>query len=352
MDSTHLPIEALILDPEIQPREKIDEPTVEEYAEVLRSGGELPPVETCQDQDDRYWVWDGYHRTTAHQRAGRKAVPVRVRPGSRADAAWLALQANKAHGLKRSNADKRRAVRLALHLHPEHSDRRIASWVGVSQTFVNEMRKAQLSSDDSCESGQPGRRVGLDGRSRRSPPAVNGHATPPAAPAPATAAPSANGQHAPEAPPAAPEPAAPADPVPTDAVGIPLTGGMVEVFGRLAEFEAMMTELRRLERRAHDLAQSPGGIAYRSQLTRKVRGEEAAARFYCEHLGNARRRLEWARPHASVCPHCENSHPGRVDPRCRVCMGQGWTTRDAWERSPEDYRAAVLMARKGVATCD
>src|SRR5262249_44761903 len=86
-------------------------------------------------------------------------ISAEVRPGTVVDARWLALSANKTHGLRRTNDDKRRAVKAALQMRPDDSDRAIAEHVGVSNNMVSEYR-ARLSSEDS----QPATRTGRDGR--------------------------------------------------------------------------------------------------------------------------------------------------------------------------------------------
>jgi hypothetical protein len=51
-----------------------------------------------------------------------------------------ALAANQTHGLRRTNADKRRAVELALDRWPDKSDREIATLAGTSHPFVGRVR--------------------------------------------------------------------------------------------------------------------------------------------------------------------------------------------------------------------
>jgi ParB-like chromosome segregation protein Spo0J len=79
--------------------------------------------------DERdYWIGDGFHRVLAARRAGLTEFPADVRPGSRRDALLHSISSNDAHGLPRTNADKRRAVGLLLS-DPEWgqwSDREIA----------------------------------------------------------------------------------------------------------------------------------------------------------------------------------------------------------------------------------
>ncbi|MEN1680310.1 MAG: ParB/RepB/Spo0J family partition protein [Planctomycetota bacterium] len=147
-------------DPELQSRVTTDDDTIEEYAEHLRSGKQLPDVIVFHD-GLRYWLADGFHRVPAHVEAGLKVINATVLDGTRIQAAWYACGANTAHGLRRTNADKRRAVEQALKLRPDESDRSIAEHCGVSQTTVGKVR-SQVSNLDTC--GAPPKRIGKDGK--------------------------------------------------------------------------------------------------------------------------------------------------------------------------------------------
>ncbi len=61
-------------------------------------------------------------------------------PGGRIDALKAALSANAAHDIRRGNADKRRAVEIALREFPKLSSRMIAELCGVSDPFVGKLR--------------------------------------------------------------------------------------------------------------------------------------------------------------------------------------------------------------------
>jgi len=86
-----------------------------------------------------------------------------VTPGSRKDAAWAACAANQTHGLRRTNADKRKAVTLALKLHPEMSDQAIADHCGVSRNMAFGVRRQHVNGL------QVEKRVGVDGKTRKVP---------------------------------------------------------------------------------------------------------------------------------------------------------------------------------------
>lgn len=122
---------------EAQPRERIDLDVIGEYAEVLKAGGTLPPIVVFGSI-----VADGFHRHLAHQSAGRKTISAIVNRGGLREAILYSCSANAIHGLRRTNADKRRAV-LKLLRDPvwrEWSDRKLARVAAVSPPFVSEMR--------------------------------------------------------------------------------------------------------------------------------------------------------------------------------------------------------------------
>ena len=63
---------------------------------------------------EKYWLVDGFHRFTAARKAGRTEIECVIYAGKLADARWFSYSANQTHGLRRSNADKVRAVTSAL----------------------------------------------------------------------------------------------------------------------------------------------------------------------------------------------------------------------------------------------
>ena len=71
--------------------------------------------------------------------------------------------ANQPHGLRRTHADKRKAVTLALKLHPEMSDQAIADHCGVSRNMAFGVRRQHV------KGLQVERRVGVDGKTSKVP---------------------------------------------------------------------------------------------------------------------------------------------------------------------------------------
>lgn len=148
------------IDGDTQPRTEVSMFTVQEYADEMQSGESFPPVDVVYDGVN-YWLWDGFHRYHAARKIGREEVEANVKTGTVEDARWLALGANKSHGLRRKNEDKQRAVRMALKLRYAMSNLDIASHVGVDEkTIRNHRENMELTSEIPKSTARQGR----DGR--------------------------------------------------------------------------------------------------------------------------------------------------------------------------------------------
>ena len=157
----------------LQIREKLDSDVVAEYAEVLAGGKKLPPVLVFFD-GKTFFLADGFHRLQAARQLKISRIACEVREGSFEDAQWAACGANVDHGLRRTNADKRRAVAIALELRPTESSRTIAEHVGVVHRMVDLMRQVATvansnvrnprQSTGSVSANIPAGRIGRDGK--------------------------------------------------------------------------------------------------------------------------------------------------------------------------------------------
>ena len=160
-----------------QTRAEITNDNVAEYMEAMQAGAKFPAVVLYDDGQTR-WLADGFHRYTAAEALGRTEILAELRPGSRTDAIEHALKANTSHGLRQTNADKRRCARIAIEHFGDRSDHVLAEMCGVSHTFVAGQR-AQLAtvasslSDDAAAEQPPApkveTRVGRDGKTRKNP---------------------------------------------------------------------------------------------------------------------------------------------------------------------------------------
>lgn len=124
-----------------QLRVELDQETVGEYAEKMAAGEQFPPLIGYRDGVN-VWLAGGFHRFFAAQQAGLKDVAVEVRVGTQRDAVLFAAGDNAKHGLRRSNADKRKAVLMLLK--DEEWGRRADNWIAttanVSPTLVARVR--------------------------------------------------------------------------------------------------------------------------------------------------------------------------------------------------------------------
>jgi len=168
MAKKKLKLDQIRLDGDTQPRVAIDEDLVAEYADAYAAGIALPPLVVFHDGAS-YWLVDGFHRRWAAIKAGIKSVPCIVHEGTLQDARWFSYATNQAHGLRRSNADKAKAVRQALK-HPTGvtmSDRQIAEHIGVTAPTVAKYRAELEATVKNLQSAS--KRTGKDGKQRGKP---------------------------------------------------------------------------------------------------------------------------------------------------------------------------------------
>jgi ParB-like chromosome segregation protein Spo0J len=96
-----------------QSRAGLDQFVIDDYAQLMKEGAAFPLVVVFYD-GTYYWLADGFHRTSAAEQAGLETIEAEVKQGTRRDAVLYSVGANATHGLRRSNADKRRAVETLL----------------------------------------------------------------------------------------------------------------------------------------------------------------------------------------------------------------------------------------------
>jgi hypothetical protein len=135
-------IGALVLDERLQSRTEINEETVSDYAEAILEGAEFPPVLVYFDGIN-YYLTDGYHRLFAHKRAEKVSILCKVVQGTLRDAVFHSTGVNTDHGMRRTYADKRKAVMTLLDDFEWEgmSNSQIAKHCRVSPTFVSDLRK-------------------------------------------------------------------------------------------------------------------------------------------------------------------------------------------------------------------
>jgi hypothetical protein len=161
---TVLPLSEIKVDNSIQCRDSLNRKTVAAYSEDMERGDNFPLLDLFAVEGVNLLA-DGGHRLEAARKTGRTSIAVRIRHGTRKDAVKFAIQANRGHGLRFSNKDKRRAVQVCLDvLADDLTDGAIAEMVGVSQPFVSKLRGQLITVMSSTST-----RTGRDGKKRKVP---------------------------------------------------------------------------------------------------------------------------------------------------------------------------------------
>lgn len=106
-------------------------------------------------------VIDGVHRVRAALLRGKDTIEARLYDCSEDSAFVVGVEANTAHGLPLSLADRKSAAARIIVTHPTWSDRAVAASVGLSDKTVSGIRECSTS-----EVPQSNVRVGRDGRVR------------------------------------------------------------------------------------------------------------------------------------------------------------------------------------------
>lgn len=140
-----LNIKDILIDPEIQPRVKLDDATVGEYAEAYAAGASFPPLVAFHD-GTTYRLADGFHRHAAADRAQIEFLDFDIKVGGKREAILYAAGSNATHGLRRSTGDKRRAILMLLNDEEwaGWSDSKIAQRCGVDHKTVARYRPESI----------------------------------------------------------------------------------------------------------------------------------------------------------------------------------------------------------------
>lgn len=136
-----LNLNLLVLDERLQSRVEINEEMVAEYAHDMEQGDQFPPV-TVHFDGIQYYLSDGFHRYHAARRIEKASIVANIIHGTFRDAQLYATSVNAKHGMRRTNADKRKAVMTMLDDFEwsQWSNAEIARHCGVSAAFVSNVR--------------------------------------------------------------------------------------------------------------------------------------------------------------------------------------------------------------------
>lgn len=323
MAAKELNIESIRIDGGTQPRAKIDEAAVADYSERIKIGDEFPPADVFDDGAEQ-WLADGFHRYHGHMRAGKKVIRCIIHKGTQRDAILFSVGANGSHGLRRTNADKQKAVDTLITDTEwgQWSSREIAKRCGVSHEMV-ESRRASLSKSDSDKrvfKSKSGKTSEMDvsniGKKKDDSDPVPVFFDAPAKADEPTPAPEVKPTKAKLSPPV------------EDMEGNPIHRmEVLDVFNRRAEIEQMMRGISAIKSAVLN------GMDAKDELFRFVNGADFKAR--AENLYAC---LKFSLPHA-LCPAHADDPLARKD--CRYCGGSGWLP-------VEKYKVAVGAHGKAV----
>ena len=153
----------ITVDPAIQQRANMNEEAVKDYSDAIKSDKQLPPPKVFYD-GQVYWLTDGFHRLKAYCNCDIAEIECEIIQGSKRDAILYAVGANSTHGLRRTNADKRKSVTTLLH--DEEWGKNSSNWIAekcaVSHTFVDHVRKERDNS--TCNGCKSNTRIDKNGR--------------------------------------------------------------------------------------------------------------------------------------------------------------------------------------------
>lgn len=144
--SARIQLSQIVFDAGTQIRAAINETTVTDYAERMTEGAIFPPIVLFHD-GSAYYLADGFHRALAAQRNQFRDIEADVEPGTKTDALWFALGANRANGQRLNAVDKEHAVAIALREWPQKMQREIAQQVGCHSSLVSKVYQKTTSSE-------------------------------------------------------------------------------------------------------------------------------------------------------------------------------------------------------------
>lgn len=307
-------LESIRIDGGTQSRVELNQEYVSELAEAMQANTDVPPVIVFFDGSTN-WLADGFHRYFASKKAGFKEINADVRKGTQEDAILFAVGANAQHGLRRTNADKRKSVEmlLALPKWKTASSRDVAEQCGVSNFLANEIIKRLLESNSRTV-------VGRDGRSYNT---TNLSTNKPSSSHEVTNDFDLSEDDIEESEPINTQAE---QPVIKDRLGHVISDlKIVSAFNRSSELETLsrqVTDIKSVISRAVDS---------KDELFARV-----SSSMVLSSLDKAASNIRHSRPH-SVCPYCQ--HAGNDS--CKACNGTGWLTKLQWDCVPAEIQETL-----------
>lgn len=139
-------LDDLVLSRDLQPRVGLDDTTVADYASLYRDRGPtaMDPIRAYARDDGRPILTRGFTRVAGARLAGLDALPCDLYAEADDEAMLIDSLSGNRHGLRLSNADKRRALKLyheRIARRRWESTRDVAVLLGCSHELVSSFRK-------------------------------------------------------------------------------------------------------------------------------------------------------------------------------------------------------------------
>ena len=163
MRNQTLPIGSIVVDPEIQPRVKLDPNRIEDYRRVYAECREaeiphpFPIIRVCK-VGDKYYVTRGFRRVMAADQAEYGSIDCEIFDGNRHDAMFDARGDNWENGDGYTPEDREKIVRgyLTDPVWSQMSQNQIAEWARTSRKYVASIA-AKIEQESSLRSSVEGK---------------------------------------------------------------------------------------------------------------------------------------------------------------------------------------------------
>lgn len=181
-------LDDLVLSRDLQPRVGLDDATVADYAALYRDRGPtaMDPIRAYAREDGRPILTRGFTRVAGARLAGLDALPCDLYAEADDEAMLRDSLSGNRHGLRLTNADKRRALKLyheRIARRRWDSTREVAVLLGCSHELVSSFRKeltAPKPAADVPPATKPAPEVGKGAQSEAKPAQPPAPAAPPA----------------------------------------------------------------------------------------------------------------------------------------------------------------------------
>lgn len=282
-------------------RHSLRDDVVLEYANIYKADPKaLPPVDLFTEDSKTYLIGDGMHRIEAVLLNVGKTITANIHSGGYEEALKYALRSNERHGIRRSQADKRKCVQEAIKQWPKLTDSAVGEIAGVDNHTVKTVRDGMETKGDvkpePVREGSDGRKVSA----RKVLEAASGN--------------SPQGK-----------PASPTKLTDKDSTGMVMTAHALQFWHRTDEVKQLMSTLAHVSKELR--------AAQKNQDLMYAEVNFTAALADIDRLWA---NIGTAIPYA-VCSTCQGQ-PKTQAGGCRLCKGRGIISKFRWETVPAEIR--------------